>query len=88
MNELCSICMKPHNGSGVGNGDGLDHRWCYERQHPPKDAETIYQVARGCGDPVLAAEVISEFVGGNLGNLIVREFNIRMRKNWTRRCEP
>jgi hypothetical protein len=84
----CTICGAPHNGSGVGTGNGLAHRWCYEKEHPPTPAQNLYQMARGRGDPVLAAEVIAQWVPHELASQIVDDFNIRLMKQWLRRCEP
>lgn len=88
MNENCTICGTPHNGSGVGTGDGFAHSWCYEKEHPPMVAQTLYQMARGRGDPMLAAKVISEMVPSELATKIVDEFNRRLMLVWLRRCEP
>jgi len=51
-------------------------------------AQTIYQMARGRGDPVLAAEVIAQLVPHELASQIVDEFNRRLLLQWQRRCEP
>ena len=88
MNTNCTICGAPHNGSGIGTGDGLAHRWCYEREHPPRELATMYEVARGCVDPILAAEVVAEMVPYELADAIVVEFNKRMAVLHKRRCVP
>jgi hypothetical protein len=84
----CTYCGKPHNGSGIGTGVGLAHRWCWEKEHPPAAAQTLHQIARGRGDPVLAAEVIAQWVSHELAAQIVDDFNKRLMKTWQRRCEP
>ena len=89
MNDNCTICGEPHNGSGVGTGNGgMAHRWCYAKEHPPQAALDLHQVARGSGDPVLAAAVIAAMVPDELGERIVAEFNAQQHKNWERRCKP
>jgi hypothetical protein len=88
MSDNCTICGAPHNGSGVGTGNGLAHRRCYEKEHPPTPALTLHQMARGRGDPVLAAQVIAEWVPHELAAQIVDDFNARLMKQWLRRCEP
>ena len=85
----CALCGKPLDGMFVGLGGGAcAHRHCYEREHPPMAAQTLYQMARGRGDPVLAAEVIAQWVPHELASQIVDDFNARMMKQWQRRCEP
>lgn len=85
----CSICNTPIKGIKVTNGKGgFDHRHCYEKQHPPLEAETLWQVARGCSDPTLAAKVVAEMVDDETASKIVAEFNRRVLINWKRRCEP
>lgn len=87
-NPLCTICKKPTGGSGIATGNGgLAHGSCYAKENPPRVAHSIYQVSRGCGDPVLAAEVISEMVPKELADSIVDEFNKRLMKQWLHRCE-
>ena len=87
--STCSICNTPNEGGGYKNlQGGLDHRHCHEKQHPPMTAVTVYQMARGRGDPVLAAEVIAEMVPDDLSAKIVDEFNRRLLIQWQRRCEP
>jgi hypothetical protein len=72
-------------GTGAG---GKAHSHCYNKRHPPMTAQTIYQMARGRGDPVLAAEVIAQLVPHELASQIVDEFNRRLLLQWQRRCEP
>ena len=84
----CTICGTPVTGLMVGTGNGVAHSECYEREHPPRTACTLYQMARGCGDPVLAAEVIAELVPAELAETIVAHFNKRLMKAWLRRCSP
>ena len=83
------MCGKPLDGMLVGLGGGAcAHRHCYEREHPPRAAKTLYEMARGVGDPVLAAEVIAQWVPHELAAQIVDDFNKRLMKQWRRRCEP
>ena len=84
----CPICHDPNNGSGYSMEGGFAHRHCYEKQNPPRVAQTLYQMARGCGDPVLAAEVIAEMIPAQLAESMVTEFNRRLVMQWQRRCEP
>lgn len=87
-NQLCPFCNKPTEGSGIRvENEMLAHSSCYYRANPPRVAHNLYQVARGCGDPVLAADVISEIVPKELADNIVEEFNKRLMKDWLRRCE-
>ena len=88
MSENCTICGAPHDGSGIGTGNGLAHSWCYYKENPPKPAQTLYQMARGHADPVLAAQVISNWVPHELASQIVDDFNRQLMKQWQRRCEP
>lgn len=88
MNEKCAICGEPISGVFVTTGhNSVAHRHCYEREHPPRVAHTLYEVARGCGDPVLAAEVINEMTPADIGSRIVDEFNKRNMQLWRCRCE-
>ena len=84
----CEYCGEPITGVMVGAGTGLAHRHCYERRHPPTAAQTLYQMARGRGDPVLAAEVIAAWVPHELAAQIVDDFNRKLMMAWQRRCEP
>ncbi len=84
----CEYCGQPLNGMFVGTGTGRAHSHCYNREHPPMAAQTLYQMARGRGDPVLAAEVIAQWVPHELAAQIVDDFNKRLMKQWQRRCEP
>jgi len=84
----CEYCGQPLDGMYVGTGTGRAHRHCYNREHPPMAAQTLYQMARGRGDPVLAAEVIAQWVPHELAAQIVDDFNKRLMKQWLRRCEP
>jgi len=88
MNDKCTICGNPVTGLMVGTGNGVAHSECYEREHPPRTACTLYQVARGCGDPVLAAEIIAALVPPELAETIVEHFNKALLKQWLRRCSP
>ena len=89
MAENCTICGEPLSGLRIGTGNGgAAHRHCYEKEHPPRAAQSIYDMARGIGDPVLAAEVIHEMVPQDLARDIVAAFNVRLMKAWRRRCEP
>lgn len=85
--EVCQICKKPIPGTMVGTGNGLAHPHCYERQHQPLSASSLYEVARGHGDPVLAAQVIADLVPDNIAAEIVKRFNRRLFLQWERRCE-
>lgn len=86
--EICSICTKPIKGCFVGMGSGkVAHHSCYEKENPPRVALTLYNLARGAGDPVLAAEVIADFVPAELGIKMVEEFNRRLMIQWRKRCE-
>ena len=87
MNKNCVICGAPISNSWVGTGHGYAHSGCYTRQHPPIPATTIEQVARGIGDPVIAAEVVSQLVPEELAAKIVAEYNRRMLTLWQKRCE-
>lgn len=88
-NEICAICNKEITGALTSYGKGAyAHCHCYEINHPPITPTSFYQVARGCGDPVLAAEVIAKMVPDELGKAIVQEFNLRLIQQWRRRCEP
>ena len=85
----CCYCHKRlGTGCFVLAGDGKSaHSTCYYRENPPYTACSIYQMARGRGDPVLAAEVISDMVPKELADDIVDEFNKRLMKNWLKNCE-
>jgi hypothetical protein len=83
----CEYCGKSLDGMFVGTGTGFAHSHCYNREHPPMAAQTLYQMARGRGDPVLAAEVIAQWVPHELAAQIVDDFNKRLMKQWQRRCE-
>lgn len=86
--QICSICTKPIKGCLVGMGNGkVAHHNCYEKENPPRVALTLYNLARGAGDPVLAAEVIADFVPAELGIKMVEEFNRRLMIQWRKRCE-
>ena len=86
--STCPICKEPNEGGGYSMPGGMAHRHCYMRENPPKAAQTLHQMARGCGDPVLAAEVIAQWVPHELASQIVDDFNARLMKQWLRRCEP
>ena len=88
MSDNCDICGEPLEALSVGTGDGRAHRHCYEREHPPTPAQTLAQVARGRGDPVLGARVIAEMVPAELAEQIVDEFNRRLMLQWQRMCQP
>jgi hypothetical protein len=89
MAENCTICGEHLNWLRVGTGNGgAAHRHCYEKAHQPRAAQSIYDMARGIGDPVLAAEVMHEMVPNDLAREIVAAFNVRLMKAWRRRCEP
>ena len=88
--KTCCLCSQKIVGSltvGMG-GARYAHSYCYEREHPPRTARTLYQVARGGGDPVLAAAVLHELIPAALADQIVDEFNRRLVKNYARRCQP
>ena len=90
MNQECGLCGAPITGMfvGLGGNAGVAHRHCFEREHPPREATTIYQVGRGAADPVLAAEVIAELTPPDVAAAIVGEFNRRVRELHARRCMP
>jgi hypothetical protein len=86
--EKCEMCGADLHGMWIGTGTGAAHRHCYYKQHPPRAAQTIFEMARGVGDPMLAAQVIAEMMPPNLGCDMVSEFNRRLMKQWLRLCEP
>jgi hypothetical protein len=86
MNNTCTICSLPLGGTVIGTGNGNAHPRCYDRAHPPWPACTLYQVARGCSDPIIAAAVIAELVPPDVADKIVHVFNERLMKDWLRRC--
>jgi len=69
--------------SGIGR---YAHSQCYERKHAPKSPDTFYEVARGGGDPVLAAELIVKYVPANVAAQILLGFRNRTQANHVRRC--
>lgn len=86
--NICSLCGK-ENSAGVGmlNAEGgLDHSHCWEREHPPLILDSLYQVARGGCDPIIAAEVISKLVPEKVAKEIVEEYNLRVKIQWERSC--
>lgn len=87
--NACAKCGDKIDGMFFGTiAGGVMHRHCYEQENPPMAAQTLYQMARGRGDPVLAAEVITAMVPADLADQIVNEFNRRLMIQWQRRCVP
>lgn len=85
----CTICGEQITGVMVGTiGGGMAHRHCYEKQNPPRVAISVFEMARGVGDPVLAAQVLHELVPAELARDILDEYHKRLAKSWLRRCEP
>ena len=85
--DVCEICHKPITGCFVGTGTGFAHDYCYERTHQPTIAHSLYEVARGHADPVIAADVINGLVPEDLAAAIVKTYNRRLLLAWQRRCE-
>lgn len=90
MNEgLCGICETEIDGMFVTLGNGAKgHPHCYARQHKPRPATSLKQVARGHSDPVLAAEVICAHVSDDVAAKIIADYNTLLMAQWKRRCEP
>ena len=65
-------------------GDKHIHRHCWERDNMPTVAGSLYEVARGHRDPVLAAQSIAELVPAAQ---IVRSYNRKLLLAWQIRCE-
>ena len=85
---MCVYCGEEVKGAIVRTGTGVAHRHCFELQHEPGRAETLYQVARGHHDPRLAAEVIAQYVPIDLAVTIVNAYNEQLHEQWKRRCLP
>ncbi len=87
--ETCVLCGKPLGPlfKFTENRERV-HPHCFNKRHPPEAAQTLYQMARGVGDPVLAAEVIAQWVPHELASQIVSDFNRRLMMQWQRTCEP
>ena len=86
--KICCVCGKPITGIYLScHGDKYIHRHCWLRENMPTVANSLYDVARGHRDPVLAAKVISDMVPAELAAQIVRTYNRSLLLDWQRRCE-
>lgn len=86
--KVCCACGKPITGLYMScQGDKYIHRHCWERGNMPSIADSLYQVARGHRDPVLAAKIIADMVPAELAVQIVRQYNRQLLLDWQRRCE-
>jgi hypothetical protein len=86
--KTCCACGKPINGLFMScGGDKQIHRHCWERDNMPTVAGSLYEVARGHSDPVLAAQSIAALVPAELAAQIVRSYNRKLLLAWQSRCE-
>jgi hypothetical protein len=86
--EKCHLCGDNLSGIFISlYGGGIAHPHCYHRKHPPYKPVSLYEVARGSSDTLLAAEIIADMVPPKLAQKIVERYNEERHAAWLRQCE-